>query len=138
MDECKLEHVGLIVSDIEKSAQFYKNNFGFSEVKSFSKPDLEIKGLIMTLGDSAIELLEPYSKEDIQKGIQENIEDKKSLKGLFKKIASCHIALSVPDINSAYQRIKENNNTRATEIIEGGYFFCRDPDNILLEVRQRK
>ncbi|MFH1248933.1 MAG: VOC family protein [archaeon] len=138
MNEYRLEHFGLIVSNIEKSAEFYKKNFGFSEVKQFEKPDLEIRGLIMKLGNFAIELLQPYSETDSKECIKENIEGKRSPKGLFKKIASGHIALSVPDINSAYQNLKENNADILTEIIEYRYFFCRDLDNILLEIRQRK
>lgn len=133
MDEYELEHFGLIVSNIEKSAEFYKKNFGFSEVKAFDKPDLELKGLMMKLDNSMIELLQPYSKSDFQKCIEDG-----TLKGLFKKISSCHIALSVQDVSSAYKRLKDSNTKIETEIIEGRYFFCRDPDNILLEIRQRK
>ncbi len=49
-----------------------------------------------------------------------------------------HIALNVDNIESSYYTLKDNNVEFVTELLDSKYFFCTDPDGILIEVRRRK
>ncbi|HDY89878.1 MAG TPA: VOC family protein [bacterium] len=90
----------------------------------------------MKLGNSFFEILQPYSTLGDQPS---SIKLKKeTLETLLQKIGANHIALNVDDIESSYNKLKENNVEFVTELLDSKYFFCTDPDGILIEVRQRK
>ncbi|MCX5815708.1 MAG: VOC family protein [Proteobacteria bacterium] len=61
MQELKIEHFGISVTDIKESTNWYQDVFGFEEVKEFEKPDLQIKGAVMKRGDLSLEILQPYA-----------------------------------------------------------------------------
>lgn len=50
MQELRMEHFGISVTDIEESIRWYRDVFGFEVVKQFEKPDLQIKGAVMKKG----------------------------------------------------------------------------------------
>ena len=133
MSEAKFEHIGITVRDIEKTVKWYKDIFGFEEIRKFDKPDLELKGAVIKLGDFSIELLQPYKV-----GEKFYAENGLLLKNLLHKIALTHLALSVSDINSTYKKLKESSIAFITEIVDLKYFFCKDPDGFLIEVKQGK
>ena len=57
---------------------------------------------------------------------------------ILHEIKLVHFSLSVADINSTYRKLKENNIEFITEIFDSRYFFCKDPDGFLIEVKQGK
>lgn len=135
MNNSVIEHFGMTVSNIENTIEWYKQNFGFEEEKRFDKPGLELKGAVIKLGNTSIELLQPYKparKQDFFIGKEVLPKDVLNNTGL------AHFALSVKDINVLHKRLKEDNTRILTEIAESKYFFCTDPDGILLEIRQAK
>lgn len=135
MNENRIEHFGISVRDMEKSVQWYKDNFGFEEIRRFDKPDLAVKGVTLKLGDSFLELLQPHYPVNQE---EKPTSRENSLKKLLQKTGSSHLALTVDDISSVYRKLKENKVKLITELLESRYFFCQDPDNILIEVRQKK
>jgi len=131
MEKYQLEHVGVTVTDIDKAIDWYKTNLGFEVTRRFDKPDLKLQGATMTLGDDYLELLQPYTPEPKK-------ESPGSLVSSLHKIGVNHLALNVDNISIAYSRLKANNVEFVGELTEGRYFFCRDPNGVLIEVRQRK
>ncbi len=126
-----MEHFGISVRDIENSIKWYKENFGFELTREFDKPDLEITGATIKLGDIILEILQPYSPKTFT--TKDN-----SLITLLQKLGANHFALSVGDITSVYQKLKRNKVKFVTELIDNKMFFCQDPDDTLIEIRQMK
>ena len=131
MSEFKIEHFGISVTDIDRAVKWYNENFGFEETKRFDKPDFEIKGAVMQLGDCILEILQPYTPNPLSPGGN-------SLITVLRDLGANHIAFSIDDITSVYSRLKENNVEFVTELLDGRFFFCKDPDGTLIEIRQRK
>lgn len=131
MGENRIEHVGLTVSDLDRAVDWYRTNFGFEETRRFDKPELEIKGATIQLGNDCLELLQPYTSvsETKRRG---------SLATLLKRSGVNHIALSVDDIAHIYGRLQASRVEFVTELLDARYFFCKDPSGALIEVRQRK
>jgi catechol 2,3-dioxygenase-like lactoylglutathione lyase family enzyme len=125
------DHTGIIVSDVYKSSQWYINNLGFKEIKKFYKEQLRIKGATLQLNDFYLELIEPTTKHYPKKNFS-------PLDRLLEKIGTSHIAFSTEDVNLAYNNLKEDKVEMVTALIENRFFFCRDPDQNLLEIRQKK
>ncbi len=131
MNEFRMQHFGISVRDIDKTIEWYKKNFGFELTREFEKPDLEIRGALMKLGDFTLEILQPYFPEPFT--AKDN-----SLITLLQKMGANHFAFSVNDIESTYRKLKENKVELVTELINKKMFFCKDPDGTLIEIRQQK
>lgn len=62
----KINHIGMVVSDLEKSEAFYRDNFGYSvKVKTLhvQNQDVIITMLSNPLGGADIELITPVSEK---------------------------------------------------------------------------
>lgn len=129
--EYQIEHAGIRVANLEKAIEFYKKNFGFQEIKRSDKPDLQIKLAMLQLRDSYLELIQPYHQE-LELIIADS--EKKSLTTILEESKS-HLAISAYKLHSAYLQLKENSVELVT-LINDKFFFCRDPDGHLIEVRQ--
>ena len=122
----KIHHIAISVRDLEKSVNFYKDIFNFTEVKRFTREDLGGKAAFIKLGDIQIELWE----------FDNQIENQDDFSNL-NIIGIKHIAFAVDDINKIYQELKLKN----IEISEpkigasgGKYCFLKDLDNFLMEL----
>lgn len=125
---CHLAHVGITVSDIDISIDWYETNFDSELVRRFDKPDLKLKGATIKIHSCLIELLQPYEPERLE----DNAGD---LSSLLKKPGANHLAFATADINGLYEKLKQNNVTFVTDFNPGcSYFFCLDPDNTLIEI----
>ena len=129
MNEFKIAHFGISVKDIDRAVEWYRDNFGFEEEKRFEKPDLEIKGAVMTLGSITLEILAPYTPQTA------GVKDDSLVAGL-RRIGANHFALCVDDIASFYRELKDNKVQLVTDIIDNRLFFCKDPDDTLIEIKQ--
>ena len=127
--EYKIEHPGITVADLEKAIKFYTENFGFKEMSRKDKPDLELKLASLQLEDSYLELIQLY-----QPKIRIDLRKNPSIKELLQTSTS-HIALSVNNLDIAYQSLNENN-VQLRDFNEK-FFFCFDPDGFLIEIRQK-
>ncbi|MGD0489720.1 MAG: VOC family protein [Syntrophorhabdales bacterium] len=124
-----MEHFGISVLDIQRSVRWYQDIFGFQVVKEFEKPELQIKGAVMKRGDLSLEILQPYSPKELP------AEDS-SLVALLQRIGANHFAISAEDVKSLYNELKSQKAELVTELIEQRFFFCKDPDGTLIEIKQ--
>ena len=130
MTEYGFEHFGISVSFLERSIKWYETNFGCTLVRKFEKEGFGIKGASLKLGNDLLEILEPY------------IPDRAPCAGndivsRLQKTGSNHIALQVDDVRGAFESLSANKVALVTDLIDNRYFFCLDPDETLIEVRQR-
>ncbi len=134
MLDYKIEHFGISVNNLEETAKWYKENFGFKEDKRIDRPNLELTGILMKLGDASFEILSPYS------GIKQIKSNRAWEDSLLQKLENgeSHLALNVNDVELAYNQLRQNNVEFVTEIQKSRHFFCKDLNGFLIEIRQRK
>lgn len=129
----ELEHVAITVSDLDRAVAWYSANFGFVEAGRSDKPDLGVRLALLRLGDRFLEIFEGYEPQPLPEG--EN-----HLQSALQRVGTKHMALVVDDAAAAYQQLKDAGVEMDMELSRGRtsqYFFCRDPEGILIEVIQR-
>jgi methylmalonyl-CoA/ethylmalonyl-CoA epimerase len=128
--QTELAHIGVTVVDLDSAVNWYKDSFGAREVTRTYKQDFGLTIALLELGDSHLELLQPDKA-------QERARIEGTLKELLQRVGESHIAVSVPDIIGTYDRLKANGAEMVTDLIEERLFFCKDPNGILIEVKQK-
>ena len=124
----RIDHTALVVSDMERSINFYTGRLGFRIVKQLDFPGRML--VMIALGDdpaSKIELIR-YDETDLN----DPVPAERTPLGLR------HIALHVDNVASAYQTLIEAGVEMETEPPfqrpDGPPIaFGRDPDGVLLE-----
>jgi catechol 2,3-dioxygenase-like lactoylglutathione lyase family enzyme len=90
LDDVSLDHVGVVVADLDAAEEFVVRVFGLSVAKRVELPELALRAVFFSAGDAMIELLEVTDPEArrqrLPDGTQANVE---------------HIALKVPDLDEA-------------------------------------
>ena len=129
--EFYIHHVGISVSDIEKTAKFYRY-FGFEEVADFTAEDGSFRIKHLKLGDFIIEL---FWFSDHLPPIRKDLWDDLKINGYR------HIALKVDDIHKTLEKLKEDQIAEKDTKVNKGrtgilYFFIRDPDGNFVEIVQ--
>jgi lactoylglutathione lyase len=122
----KIEHLGIMVSNLDKSLPFYENVLGLKHLYTMTHTNGVIRLAFLAFADSAetqIELVEGYNPELPAEG----------------KVH--HAAFTVDDIEAEFLRIKELDvplrDTEITTLPNGArYFFLYGPDGELLELFQ--
>ena len=125
----KFDHVAITVKDLEKSIQWYKKNFNFTELRRFEKSTLEIRGATLKQDHFTLELLEPYNPIIVK-------HKQTDLTTCLGNTGANHLAFVADDIEKMYSRLKNNRVRMITKVIDSRYFFCVDPDCVLIEIRQ--
>jgi len=59
----KIHHVGIVVRSADDALKFYRDTLGLSVSKDEVVPDQGIRGVLLPVGDSEIELIEPVRDE---------------------------------------------------------------------------
>ena len=122
----KIHHIAISVKDLEKSGNFYKENFGFKEVKRFTKPGWDGNALILELEGLQLELFQ-----------FENFVDKKDNLSDLKVIGLKHIGIQVDNVRELFEELK-NKGVEIDNPVKGTtcawYCFLRDPDGIPIEL----
>lgn len=62
----KLEHIGIIVKDLEQAKQYYENHFGFKAISQIiDEPEQKVKIIFVETGSlgPSIELIQPVSED---------------------------------------------------------------------------
>ena len=146
-----LNHINLVVSNLERSVQFYTTLLGFKEVRrahlegKWIESIVGLKGvraevvyLLAPAGEPRLELL--YYESPRGKWIQAN--------SLANTIGLRHIAFQVEDIHKAVKHLKEAGVTILSEPVAlpassikhdaGRKTLCYflDPDGVLLELAE--
>ena len=146
-----VDHINLVVSDLKRSVDFYTNVLGFRETQ---RAELEGKWIetiigletvkasvayvVAPAGQPRLELLQYHSP--IGDGFQAN--------SIPNTLGLRHLALSVDNIDSAVQRLREAGTELLsrpvivpTDVIQhstGQKILCyfHDPDGVLLELTE--
>jgi lactoylglutathione lyase len=122
----KLEHVGIMVKDLEKSISFYTNVIGLSHLYTMTHTNGVIR-LAFLAGAEAqeteLELIEGYNS------------------GLPAEGKTHHVAFTVDDVEAEFERIKglgvPLRDSEITTLPNGArYFFFYGPDGEFLEMFQ--
>lgn len=151
MSITKIDHVNIVVDDLERSVRFYTEVLGFDEIKrahlkgEWIEQIVALKGVEAKVayvrapgGEPRIELLQYISPEGVS--LPENsISNTKGLR---------HIAFQVNNMDQMVARLKEFNiETFAPPVTvpgsvvkhdEGDKSLCyfKDPDGVILELAQ--
>ncbi|MGD6775056.1 VOC family protein [Sutcliffiella horikoshii] len=120
----RLEHVGIMVKDIQKSIEFYTKIVGFSLKGQLDHPNGEIKLAFLGFNESdetELELIQGYN-DDLP------VEGKVH-----------HIALTVDDVDTEHERLKGLDVTfieqEITTLPNGArYIFFAGPDGEWIEL----
>ncbi|HYE72093.1 MAG TPA: VOC family protein [Blastocatellia bacterium] len=143
-----VDAIGLTVSDVDRSAEFFSRVLSFEKVSEFEIAGAEFEHLEgvfgararivrMRLGDEFIELTEYLTPKGKPVPIDSRSNDQ-----WFQ-----HIAIITSDMNKAYQWLRQNKVTHAStnpqrlpdwNVNAGGIqaFYFKDPDGHALEVLQ--
>jgi methylmalonyl-CoA/ethylmalonyl-CoA epimerase len=60
----RIHHVGIVVPDLEKAMGLWRDLLGLSLTKSATIQDQGVKAVLLKVGDSEIELLEPLNPDN--------------------------------------------------------------------------
>jgi len=129
----KIAHIAISVSNIERTANFYRKHFGFCLAEKYSHKDIGLTIAVLKNGNSALELFE-FKKHKRLPGYRKGLES--DLRTLGVK----HFSFEVADIEKILLRLRRAKVRLATDIrtFDNGcrYFFLKDPDGILVEVME--
>ena len=132
-------HAGIVVSDIKKSLNFYKNMLGLKVVKDAIEvgtfidsiqglKNVKVNTVKMVAEDGGmIELLYFHSHPE------------KPRERPFTEIGASHVAFTVDNLDDEYERLlKHNIKFNCKPMVSPDGFakvsFCRDPDGTLIEL----
>ncbi|WP_250434355.1 VOC family protein [Hanstruepera flava] len=130
--------IGIVVSDIEKSTDWYENLLELKLYKEMAFPEYDSLKINFLKGEYfQLELMEKKTSFIIDEYVADYNLNNKPLIGFSK------IAFSVPDIASIYKKIKEMNVTEVLGITEDKefnlrYFIIKDLDENVIQFIEQK
>jgi methylmalonyl-CoA/ethylmalonyl-CoA epimerase len=125
----EFQHVGISVADLDRSVRWYTTLFGFTETKRFRKDELEITGAVLQLGAMTLEVLAPFTPVAPALPPPSLVEQ-------LRKVGTNHIAVTVSDLVLCRERIAAAGCRMIGPVVDGRFFFCSDPDGVVLEIRK--
>ena len=146
-----IDHINLVVSNLEQSVRFYTELLGFKEVRRAHLEGEWIDSIVGLKGISAdvVYLLAPAGEPRLELLCYKHPQGKEiPANSLANTIGLRHIALRVNDIQTAVKRLKEANvkvisapvavptNTITHEAGHKSLCYFLDPDGILLELAE--
>jgi methylmalonyl-CoA epimerase len=67
----KMDHIGIVVKDLDKAIKAYTDMFGFKVVEKMAGPGGEFTNAMLALGDIRIELFQPLKPGSFSKFLEE-------------------------------------------------------------------
>lgn len=125
----KIHHLSISVKNLQKSAKFYIDNFGFRSAGQFARADGSLRARFIKLDNLTLELL-CFSD---MKNNSDDLNDSK-IRGIR------HIAFEVDDIDKEAACLKKKglNFTVPRKGSSGHRFsFFNDPDGVVLELFEK-
>jgi methylmalonyl-CoA epimerase len=130
MSSVRIDHIGIAVESLEEALKFYEAALGLATKGFLTVAEEKVKVAMLPAGEPRIELLEATSEDSaIARFIAKRGE------GLH------HIALRVPDLPAAVERLKTQGAHLASEAIQTGaesyrYVFVhpRSAHGVLIEL----
>jgi catechol 2,3-dioxygenase-like lactoylglutathione lyase family enzyme len=131
-----VNHVGLCVSDLERSQRFYEGVFGFAESRRLAVPDgpasqllrvaapVGLTAVYLSLGTTVLELLH-FDRDG-----NDPARDR-----AFTEPGLTHLSFTVPDVGAACEAVERLGGEVLRDTDVGGFaVLVRDPDGQLLEL----
>jgi lactoylglutathione lyase len=128
-------HIGLCVSDRERSRRFYEGLLGFEFWWELELPDegtekllqlerpIGVRATYLIRDGLVLELLD-YSKRDVIVGPQR----------VMDRVGLTHMSLSVSDLGEVLAMVEEFGGTLVKETVTEQFAMIRDPDGQLIEL----
>jgi len=123
-----LDHISIIVSDLEENLNFYRGTLGFSIVRDFYDEKEKARIVFLNVGNTMLELIAPDASP--LEGMKTSWEERK--RGGVE-----HIALLVDNMDETYNYLKSKGIDfilGPIEFPDGKYGYFYGPDGVLLEV----
>ncbi len=127
----RLEHVGVVVADLDAAVAWYRDRFGAEEVRRFERADFGIRAATLRLGDASLEFIQPSTATSADPPGPWPL-------GFFRPAGAHHLAITVDNVDEFHRTIAATGGEALTDVIEERLFFCRDPFGTLLEIRRRR
>jgi len=133
-DEAIVNHVGLCVTDLDRSRHFYQDVLGFVSVRELTVPDAAAGPLLSI--DAPVELTAVYLErgsfvlELLHFGRPENPP---AAPRPFNQPGLTHLSFSVPDLEACVALVPGAGGTVVTQFGRAAAII-RDPDGQLLEL----
>ncbi len=105
----KIDHIGIVVPNIEKALEHYKNIFNKIGSKPIISETQNVKISFIEFSNIKLELIEPIS----EKSPISNFLKKNPLGGMH------HIGLEVDDLNNTYSDAKNNDLKPLSKPVKG-------------------
>ena len=105
----KIDHIGMVVPDIEKALEHYKNVFNKEGSKPIVSESQNVKISFIEFANIKLELIEPLSK----KSPISNFLKKNPFGGMH------HIGLEVDDFNNTFIKASNNDLEPLSEPVKG-------------------
>ena len=67
----KIDHIAVVVKDVEKAVKLYADMFGFEEVEKMDGPGGEFTSIMIAAGDIRVELFQPLKEGSFQRFLDE-------------------------------------------------------------------
>jgi len=109
MKVIKIDHIGIVVPDIEEALRVYQEVLGLELTRIEERPEIGVNIAFLPAGDSEIELVQPTTKES---GVASFL--KKRHGGVH------HICLEVDDIEAALAELQEKGLALIDELPRQG------------------
>lgn len=114
----RMMHTGLIVSDLEKSRQFYEGLLGL--VPNLARPNFDFAGVWYDIGQNQVHLMVvPNPYQDINRPAHGGRDN--------------HVAFSVDDVQPIKEVLDQAGVPYSMSLSGRAALFCRDPDGNALE-----
>ena len=137
----RFRHVGIVVSDLEKSVNFYSNIFNFKIKRKMDESGIFFENLLgqkniraptVKMSDSSDEIsleLLHFNPNQNSRTTPPNCTD----------VGPTHFALTVDNIDSIYNKLVKGNYVTISKPLLSDdklakVFFCKDPDGSLIEI----
>ena len=123
-----LDHISIIVSDVEENLKFYRDILDFNVLKDFYDEKEKARIIFLNIGNSMLELIAPDKKP--AKG-EKIIWEERRIGGVE------HIAFLVEDMDKIYEYLRSKGIEFVLgplEFPEGKYGYFYGPEGVLLEV----
>jgi methylmalonyl-CoA epimerase len=109
MSTARIDHIGIAVQSLEEALAFYRDALGLQPQGVVTVPAEKVRVAVLPAGEARLELLEATSDDSpIARFLARRGE------GLH------HIAMKVPDLDAAVERLKASGSRLVTEQVQQG------------------
>jgi len=135
-----IRHIGIVVSNLDKSLHFYRDLLGLKIVKEMEEAGDYIDN-ISSLKDVSVTTVKMAAEDGhlIELLYYKSHPKSPNKNRAIYEIGCSHVAFTVIDLDVEYQRLKKNGIIfhASPQYSPDGYAkvtFCKDPDGTLIEL----